>query len=374
MKNLNQYIDKLQNGLICQYLNLNHWQEVAELFNGKVRQFVTPNDEDAILIPMTNDFSDYYRVMLDSLTTIAKFENDTVKGLITKLINPTADILKWKIADEDTSLGIIPFSAMSSNIDYIKDLLSATCLDILSPSTFHKKVATKNVQEQMAKYKFGQTEVGSYILNLVCPLGYYQYQLFEPLINDLPLSRQINLNIINNIHTIQNSIFDCNSLLKDKVAEGTLSVNFLNALLDIYEENRDAEFTISAKWDASVPNPSNDIISCVKLRPRCIDKVAEIAKEYTPTEPQNIEKTYFGKIINIGGEPEIDDRVDVAVTVATIGDEGKSIRVKAILNYNDFYTTIDNAFQNGLDVKVTGILTSTKRSILLSFAKIEIAY
>lgn len=110
------------------------------------------------------------------------------------------------------------------------------------------------------------------------------------------------------------------------------------------------------------------------MRPRCIDKVAEIAEEYTPTEPQNIEKTYFGKIINIGGEPEIDDRVDVAVTVATIGDGGKSIRVKAILNYNDFYTTIDNAFQNGLDVKVTGILTSTKRSILLSFAKIEIAY
>lgn len=374
MKNLNQYIDKLQNGLICQYLSLNHWQEATELFHGKVRQFITPNDEDAVLIPVTNEFSDYYRVMLDSLTTIARFENDTVKGLITKLINPTADILKWRIADEDTSLGIIPFSAMSSNIDYIKDLLSATCLDILSPSTFHKKVATKDVQEQMAKYKFGQTEVGSYILNLVCPLGYYQYQLFEPQINDLPLSRQINLNIINNIHTIQNSILDRNSLLKDMVAEGALSVNFLNALLDIYEENRDAEFTISAKWDASVPNPSNDIISCVKLRPRCIDKVAEIAEEYTPTEPQNIEKTYFGKIINIGGEPEIDDRVDVAVTVATIGDGGKSVRVKAILNYNDFYTTIDNAFQNGLDVKVTGILTSTKRSILLSFAKIEIAY
>lgn len=280
--------------------------------------------------------------------------------------------MKWRIADDETTLGVIPFASMGNNIDYIKDLLSSACLDILSPSVFHKKVATKDVQEQMAMYKFGQTEIGSYILNIICPLGYYQYKLFEPLIDELPLSRRININIIKNIHTIQTSILERSSLFKDKVAEGQLSVNFLNALLDIYEENRDADFTISARWDTSVPNPTNNIINCVELRPRCMDKVAEVIEEYTPSEPQFVEKSFYGKIINIGGEAEIDNRVDVSVIIATIGVGGKSLKVKAILNYNDYYSVVDNAFQNGLDVKVTGILTSTKRSILLSMAKIEI--
>ena len=220
MKNIKEYIDKLQNGLICQYLNLNNWHEVETLFNGKVRQFVTPDEDDAVLIPMSKEFRDYYRVMIDSISTIANIENDTIKGLINKLINPTADILKWRISDDETSLGIIPFSSMSNNIDYIKDLLSSACLDILSPSPFHKKVVTKDVQKQMAMYKFGQTEIGSYILNIVCPLGYYQYQLFEPQVEDLPLSRRINLNIINNISVIQNSIINQNSIFKDTVAEG----------------------------------------------------------------------------------------------------------------------------------------------------------
>lgn len=372
MKNIKEYIDKLQNGLICQYLNMNNWHEVETLFNDKVRQFVTPNDDDAILIPMSKEFRDYYRVMLDSISTIANIENDTIKGLMNKLINPAADILKWRISDDETSLGVIPFSSMSNNIDYIKDLLSSACLDILSPSIFHKKVATKDVQEQMAMYKFGQTEIGSYILNIVCPLGYYQYQLFEPQVEDLPLSRRINLNIINNISVIQDSIIEHNSMFKDTVAEGKLSVNFLNALLDLYEENKDADFTISAKWDSSVPNPSTDIISCVALRPRCMDKVAEIAEEFTPSEPQNVEKTFYGKIINIGGEAEVDNRVDISVTIATIGEGGKSLKVKAILNNNDYYAIVDSAFQNGLDVKVSGILTSTMRSICLTPATIEV--
>ena len=123
MKNIKEYIDKLQNGLICQYLNMNNWHEVETLFNDKVRQFVTPNDDDAILIPMSKEFRDYYRVMLDSISTIANIENDTIKGLMNKLINPAADILKWRISDDETSLGVIPFSSMSNNIDYIKDLL-----------------------------------------------------------------------------------------------------------------------------------------------------------------------------------------------------------------------------------------------------------
>ena len=85
-----------------------------------------------------------------------------------------------------------------------------------------------------------------------------------------------------------------------------------------------------------------------------------------------MEKTFYGKIINIGGEAEVDNRVDISVTIATIGQGGKSLKVKAILNNNDFYAIVDNAFQNGLDVKVSGILTSTMRSICLTPATIEI--
>ena len=67
MKNIEKYIDLLHNDKVCQYLNLRGWHEISTLFEGKVRQFLSPNEEYAILMPIAKEFCDYYRVMHDSL-------------------------------------------------------------------------------------------------------------------------------------------------------------------------------------------------------------------------------------------------------------------------------------------------------------------
>ena len=291
--NIKTLIDRLRNDCLCNYLKLNHWTELPALFDGKVRQFATPDESDAIMVPLSKIFSDYYSVMRESLSTIAVFEHTSLTGLFNQLINPTSDILKLRIADDETSLGAIPFSVMSNNIEYIKALLSSTCVDILSPATFHNRVLTTEVIDQMEKYRFGQTEIGSYILNIVCPLGYYQYELFEPDSNEFPLTRRVNIKLLKNIQCIQESVLSGSSKVKDEVAEGKVSVNFLNALADLYEENKDADFMISAKWNKHIPNIEDEIVSDVELQPRCADKVLEIVEEYSPKQEKNVEKTAF---------------------------------------------------------------------------------
>lgn len=371
MNDIKQLIDKLPSDKLCEYLLRNGWAELPNLLGGQVRQFLIPTGREAVLIPQSKEFSDYYRVMSETLAIIALYERNSLEGLFNKLSNPSSDILKWRIANGGTLSGAISFNAMGNNIEYIKEMLSSTCLDILSPTSYHKKVSTKEVQEQVAKYRLGQTEVGSYILNLICPLGYYQYNLFQEGSEDLPLGRRINVRMLENIYTIQNSIFDNSSQFEDSVAEGKISVNFLNALSNIYEENRDSEFSITAKWDAYVPLLSNNIVSDVILQPRCIEKVNEIAEAYTPKQEQNVEKTFYGKITNISGEAEVDERHSVVVTVATIGEEGNRINVKVELNYNQYFGVVDEAFQTGANVKVTGIMTSTAKTTKLSDATIE---
>lgn len=373
MNNIKTLIDRLHNDRLCNYLKLNNWKELSVLFGGKVRQFATPDESDFIIIPLTNIFSDYYKVMGESLSKIAIFERISLKGLFNRLINPTSDILKWRIADDETSLGAISFNSMSNNIDYIKDILSSTCVDILYPNIiYHKKVLTKEVQEHMETYRFGQTEIGSYILNIVCPLGHYQYELFQPDIHNLPLGRQINIKLLRDIQTVQDSVITKSSKFRDEVAQGKVSVNFLSALTNLYEENKDADFTISAEWDRCIPNIIEDnIISDVKLEPRCIDKVMEITEEYSPKQEANIEKTYYGKIVNINGDPEVHKRDEITITIAAIGDSGRRINVKAKLNYIQYFHIVDNAFQNGSNVKIIGVVESTAQTTTLCRAKIE---
>jgi len=370
MKNIEKYIDLLHNDKVCQYLSLRDWREISALFDGKVRQFLAPNEEFAVLIPIVREFSDYYRVMRDSLLAIATYDNKTLNGLFNILINPSSDILKWRIADDNTSLGAISFNTMLENIDNIKNILASTCIDIMSPSQYHKKVLISDVQNQIASYKFGQTEIGSYILNLVSPLGFYQYQLFDPNVEELPMNRRINMRMLKNINDIQQSVLENSSELDDNVASGNISVNFLNVLTKIYDDNKDSNVSISAAWDINIPTIIDNPISNLTLCPRCIEKVIQTAEKYTPTQEQNVSKTYYGKITNISGAPEVNSREKLVITLASIGDENQKITVKVELNNSIYSHIVTEAFENGANVKVTGVNTTTTKTIKLLNAEI----
>lgn len=371
MKNIEKYINLLHNDKVCQYLSLKGWHEISTLFEGKVRQFLAPNEEYAILIPISREFSDYYRVMHDSLSVIAAYDNKTLNGLFNILINPSSDILKWRIADDNTSLGAISFNTMLDNIDNIKNILAATCIDIMNPSQYHKKVMVSDVQNQIASYKFGQTEIGSYILNLVSPLGFYQYQLFDPSVEELPMNRRINMRMLKTINDIQQSVLENSSQLDDNVASGSISVNFLTALTKIYDDNKDSDVSISAAWDINIPTIVDNPISNLTLYPRCIEKVVQTAEKYTPTQEQNVSKTYYGKITNISGAPEVDSREKLVIALAAIGDENQKITVKVELDNSIYSHIVTEAFENGANVKVTGINTTTAKTIKLLNAEIE---
>lgn len=373
MKNYKEYLDKLSADILCTYLRRHGWTEISPLRSGIVKQFEKDGLEDSILIPMENSFSDYYNVLAESLDTLCLSESTTLLTLLNKLINPSCDLLRWKIADNDTFFGSIPFESMVNNIDYIKDLLSVSYLDIKSPSKFHKKVSTKDVEKQISQYKFGQTEIGSYILNILSPLGGYQYQLFDPSVEDLPINRKINIKLLNSIATIQKSVEEHSSELNDKIQEEIISVNFLVALSDLYEENKDASVSITADWNLDVPNiESAIIIPRVILNPNNMDRVMEIAEANTPKETQNISKTFFGKITEIGGEAELNNRSSINIKVATIGDEGRKITVQAELSYTAFFEVVEEAFEYAKNIKITGMLNKSGSIKKLSNASIEI--
>lgn len=367
-------VTKLDGSRISKYLALKQWRDLGLVCAGKVKQMQSPDGCYVVLLPMISTFDDNDEVILKALNTIAKYENTSVINLFNKLTNPSYDYLRWRIVSDSTAGGNIPFNSMGANIDFIKDMLGTACLDILSPAVYHTKVYTNEVNEQLAKYSFGQTEIGSYIMNVLCPLGNYQYQLFDPTMENLPLSRRINLNILNNIETIQRSIEEKSQELNDKVESKAISVNFLKSLSEMYEENKDSQISIKADWNRDVPLIDNlNPVSNVLLKPACLERVMLTVETFTPTEEQNVKATYFGKITNIGTEAEIENRTVFDIRVATIGENLRTVYVIATLSYSEYFLLADRAFQEGANVKIIGLKTTTARSVKLKDASIEVA-
>lgn len=359
-------LDLISTEMLAEVLGFLDWSEMPMLRKGQIRQFVSPDKKHSALLP-SKEFSDYNRMIVDSIREIAAFENKSVDTFINKLLNPSYDIMKWRIAGTSTSKGRIPFFDMTDAIDKIQDIMAATCLDTLIPNRrYHSKMYTNDVKRVLEAYSFGQTEIGSYIINLLCPLGYYEYSIYDPQ-NELPLQRRINIKLLSSVDEIQKDIAENNkSKVDENVDKGQYSVNFLDTLSGMYTQTKDVEMNISADWNVKVKNPDDTIINTVKLIPRFDDVVQEIAEKYRPKKEENTRKTYYGKICDVSAKPELEDREVVKIKIATIGDDDRKIIVMASLDYARYNNDVNYAFQNGKNVKLSGtiLFKGNNRSIV----------
>ena len=356
MKDLKRAIDLITVEKLEKVFSFLKWRELDVLMNGRVRQFVSPDDEYVALIPLVKEFSDYYRVMGETLQSIASFENRSIEALVNRILNPSYDIQKWRIANNYTSDGKIPFFSMTDTIEKIKDVLATAYLDTLNPTRFHKKVYTTDVNKNISEYSFGQTEIGSYILNILCPLGNYQYTIFNPTEQDIPLNRKINMRLLSSIDNIQKDLKNSNNNKVDEdVDQGLYSINFLDPLVDIYDETKDTEMNIIVDWCKDIGFVNEPPISSIKLEPIFMEKVNFIADKYRPKKEENIKKTYYGKIESITANPKVEDREYVQIKIVTIGDDNKKLNIQSRLNYSTFYSIVKIAFDNGSNIKLSGI-------------------
>lgn len=373
MKDLKKAIDLITVEKLEKVLSFLKWRELDILMNGRVRQFVSPDDEYVVLIPLVKDFSDYYRVMGETLQSVADFENRSVLSLINRILNPSYDIQKWRIANSYTSDGKIPFFSMVDTIEKIKDVLATAYLDTLNPARFHKKVYTSDVNKNISEYSFGQTEIGSYILNVLCPLGDYQYTVFNPTEQDIPLNRKINIRLLSSIDNIQKDLKnDDKNKVDEDVDQGLYSVNFLDSLVDIYDETKNAEMNIVVDWCKDVKFANEQPISSVKLEPIFMEKVNFIADKYRPKKEENIPKSYYGKIDSINANPDVESREYVQIRLVAIGDDSKKVNIQSKLDYATYYSMVNTAFESGANVKLSGLYRDVGRQKWIENGHLEI--
>ena len=76
MKDLHKAIDLISAERILKVVSFLKWEELSTLMNGRVRQFVSPDDEYTALIPLSNEFSDYYKV---NAARKSKVDDNTAK-------------------------------------------------------------------------------------------------------------------------------------------------------------------------------------------------------------------------------------------------------------------------------------------------------
>lgn len=359
---------KLNPLAVTKYLTETEWKLYPiKRTDIKIFQYEKNGIFEQVTVPLDKNLRDYKNTMYDAICKVAYIEGKSVEQLMLYLLNPNTDILKIRLDKKEVESGNIILDDAIQLYDNAKKLLAATALDIINPKKVHLGRIDESVQKFLSQCRFGQTEIGSYVVSVVCPFaelsdvdGYRQLSIFsdeEQCANSL--TRQVTNRLMTNIATIKQKIDDGNveSLVN---YEEEISSNFYEALngLDLHAEDTTVEFI--AEWSPTVKSNrcqysrlsvTNDYYEPIR---NIISKIKECTNERT---------TIVGKIKQLKAAPAIDKREFGTVVVVYVGDNERAKSVTVKLDKEDYENAVI-AHQHGKAVRLVGDLKEQPKAVM----------
>ena len=353
---------------VCQYLELNGWKQIP-FKREDVKVFQTFKDDNLIQanVPTSKELFDYKEAMYDVVKVIAGFEEKSEEQVMLYLLNPNTDIIKIRFINKEVENGNILFDDAINLFDNAKKLIAATVADVINPQKIHYGRADKSVQTFLNQCRFGQTEIGSYVVSVVCPFAELsadkecqQLSIFSDEENcENSLTRRVTSRLINNIATVKEKIEtgDLDSLASE---DNEISSNFLEALsnLNLGSDNSSVIFTPEWSPMAKKNRSTYKSVAITNDYYQPITATVQKIKERTSKQTEII-----GRIKQLKAAPSVDNRDSGEIIVIYLNENNKAKSVKAFLSKEDYEKAVE-AHQYGKMVKIIGTLTNNTRQIL----------
>jgi|AGTN01.1.fsa_nt_gi hypothetical protein len=361
---------------VIKYLNDLSWKRIPNKRSDlKIFQKYYQDELFQVIVPIERDFVDYADSMYDLAVTLSKTENISVERIILELLNPMADILRLRIDNDDIKDGSILVEDALNFYEKAKKLLTYAAQDTLMPKKYHNGRPYGEVQEFIGKCRIGQTEMGSYIVNLVCPLcdikentEFEQLSIFDSEDrSSISFTRKVTNKLMRSLNLIKNTLDNSEDLekLTDNDTDNNvdkISINFLESLQNLNINKEKSELETSMKWAPTVFKNRSQT-SFVKFNYNYYKPLYAYTSNY---KIRNVDllskKTYIGKIRELNGEENIETRKNGIIKLVSLEEEN-AITISAILNLDDYNEAVI-AHKLGKYVQVTGTLNPTKKNYL----------
>lgn len=362
--------EKINPLAFCRYLRQTGWEQYqSKKTKAKVFQRETQTNFYQIVVPTDKSLFDYKQAMYKAVEAVSQVENKSVEQVLLYLLNPNSDIIKIRLIKQEMEAGNILFDDAIRLYENAKKLLAATALDILHPKKYHQGRMDDTVMDFLSNCRFGQTEIGSYVVSVVCPFaeldekeGYKQLSIFsDEEYCASSLTRQVTSRVINNIVHIKSQI-DSGHMdeLVSHESGATISANFYEALNGLNLDSADANVEFIAEWSPVVKN--ND---CTEHRIMLthdyyqpIESVIEKLKE-----EKNKSTKIVGRIKKLESSPDVEQRTMGKVTIVYLDENEKKKTVSAKLEKNDYDKAIE-AHACGSHVEIVGEITSGRNATI----------
>ena len=277
--------------------------------------------------------------------------------------NSVKDQVKFRVKSEMTEDGYIPLVEGVQLLENTKEMLIASFLSINNKKKNFTGPHPETVNEVISNIKMGQTEEGSFIINIYLPNDYYensQPSLLEEESDSftrraLTIMEQASTELISKAKTFEEQNKDL-SVFDDSYLLG-VSSNFCSAVSEISSNGKndvEIEIILNNKID------DKEDIRKIEIKKEIIP-IIDTVKEYYKKDLSTENCVLIGHVTKL--HQEVDDS-EGDITLTCIID-GKLKKVKLELN-ETFYTIAQEAHRNKSYLSCVGTLNINGRVTTLT--------
>lgn len=331
------------------------WAEYARVFDGQTC---------TVEVPQRTGAQDYPRVFGTLLNDLARLEVRSPAEVLRDIKAAAVDIVRLAIDSTVTRDGRIPVEAGRRVYEAARDLLLAAACSVIDPRPVFAKRKPDDAMKLLDRARFGQTEVGSYVLTIECSISPRLQQSLLPNDGDpdAPLERRTSTRLAQ-------ALREAEAATRESSASGRLdpfvaraktgvSSNLCDAVAEVIEATAAdalaASFSFAARRPLAGDAPRHVVFSS-DTAPILREAAARLRDEATYPETDVV-----GPVVKLNSSDAA--RGGEAVLKATVDGRFRSVRV--VLDSSAYAEAIE-AHKEHLLVRCIGELAREGRSLVL---------
>lgn len=310
-----------------------------------------------IIQPLDDNLRDYSQRMYEAIHVLSEFEGRSSAKIIQEVINFDSDIVKIRVVSPDVDGGAIPIDDGVLLFEKAKDLLVSSSLSAFNKKRFYSGSWPAAVKVFLDTLRFGQTERGSYIVNVIAPI--IRFSNMDIPEADSSITRSISNNLARSLRATSVAVEKYektnNVICFEEAVSSGVSANLCDAIIGISGSARNRDVEIAIELSVSERN-TQEIIKIHKFPSRHMPILGTASEYY---KGNFVIKNYeaYGLVIRMDHEPTEDHGV---IRVASLVN-GTTKNVSIQLGLDDYWEAV-KAHKPKLPVTCQGDLHVTPRS------------
>ena len=347
------------------YLSANGWSKTssstAEAYKYEHRE------GGVLLLPSSVSAPRYIKSVSNVIETLSEWEERSCVDIFQNIVSPNSDSLFFAFTGQSADKGNLPIKYVHDATSYIEKSILYSASGEWKPKPFYTK-APAMAREIADKVRFGQTQLGSFVMTVLLPHS-------RPVAGSAePTERKVLKRILTGISQARECVFSGKEFDYQNNFKVGLNANLSEAISLLMHD--DLKISITAKWNPTI-HITDEFKRSFELEERTFEILDSIGTKYRREETAQSIIFSKAKVIGLNWDEtddsdEDDDTEDPVVTLKIIQPAGAFSNVRVVLDLDD-YKKACRAHLDSKDVTIKGELSKYKnRWWLFNYSNFEI--